>query len=87
MTVVSKRRRKLRRPDRRQQVLPAEGAQRIGHHRDADAEQQQPRVGMACLGPDAGHVHAAEKKASSPTVSSRTRAARSRDGIKGCSRD
>ena len=73
-------RRKPRRPDRRQQVLPAEGAQRIGHQRDAD---RQRRAGRASAWRVFAHTSARltprRKNASSPTVNSRTRAARSRD--------
>ena len=79
MTVVSERVENRVGADRRQQRLPAPGAQRVGQQRDDDGDRQQRRDRRGALRPTRPPGSAPRRKnASSPSVSRRIRTVRSR---------
>ena len=57
----AKRVHETRRPQTRQQVLPPDRPQRVGHQRGADRERQQPETPAPQLGPNAGEIDAAHE--------------------------
>ena len=66
ITVVLNAVPKVGRANRRQQVLPPQGANGVGHTGYGDRQQQRPRVGAAGFTPDVGDVHAAKENAQQP---------------------
>ena len=66
MTVIRNAVAEVGAADGRQEILPAQGPDRVGHACDRDCERQRPRIGAAGLRPDVRHVHTAEKDAQQP---------------------
>ncbi len=58
--------RKPGRPNGRQQILPTQGAERIGQQHRQLSKREQPTVGVPGFGPHGGEIHPAEEVCQQP---------------------